>query len=71
MSDPAPEWRIVHVAPNEAHPLSAAVAAALNDNSAAGRRLRAKLEAALSRVLRERGVRVPGGSSEHGVRKQE
>jgi hypothetical protein len=55
MTDPAesaaPEWRIVQVVPNEGHPLSAATARALNDNSPTGRRLRQRLEAALSRVL--------------------
>jgi hypothetical protein len=71
MTDPAPEWRIIRAVPNMSHPLGAAAARALNDNSPAGKRLRAKLEAALSRVLRERGVKVPGSPSEHDVRKQE
>jgi hypothetical protein len=67
MSDPAEfaasEWRIVRVLPASDSPLSIATAAYLNDNTAPGRHVRARvwqqLEAVVNRVLRARGVRVP------------
>jgi hypothetical protein len=61
-SEPTPpEWRIVQVLPaDEGNVLSAATARFLNDNSPASRRVLEQLGRAVSRVLRERGVRVAG-----------
>jgi hypothetical protein len=55
-----PEWRIVQVLPSdEGNVLNAAVVRFLNDNSPRSRRVLEQLGRAVSRVLRERGVRVP------------
>jgi hypothetical protein len=64
MTDPAesaaPEWRIVQVLPSdEGNVLNAAVVRFLNDNSPASRRVLERLGRAVSRLLRECGVRVP------------
>jgi hypothetical protein len=68
MSEPAessaPEWRIVQVLPSdEGNALNVAVAAYLNDNNPRSRRVLEQLGRAVSRVLRERGVRVPAAGS--------
>jgi hypothetical protein len=59
----APEWRIVRVLPASDSPLSIATAAYLNDNAGPGQPARARvlerLGRAVSRLLRECGVRVP------------
>jgi hypothetical protein len=71
MTDPArsdaPEWRIVSVAPtDEGNVLNAAVVRFLNDNSPASKRVLARLEACVDRLLRARGVRVPAAGPAAG-----
>jgi hypothetical protein len=56
-------WRVVQVLPgDEGTPLAHAIARVLNDNSASSKRVLARLEAVLGRLL-ARGVPESGGRS--------